>query len=226
MLEKIISAVLGLGDKLGAFVIPVAIAAVVLLALFARYSYKCFRFALPVLAGVAAAFIAFSAVRDLVTGSSISDLINIEYVAGAVVGLAIAGICVKLHGLAMLLLGAGVGYVALGGLVRETLLGVDYIYGLAVAAGSTVSTIIGVAISLICLAVCAFIFKKLFKAIYVLVTSIGGMAAACGIAAVFIFANTSIAELTLLVALVIGAVVGLILSVKQLKVVVEDLDED
>ncbi len=225
MLPKIISAVLGVADSLQGFAIPVAIAAIVLLVLLSRYSYKVFRFVLPVIAGVSGALIGYIVAGELFANSNISGLINPATVIASVCGIVLLLVCAKFHGIAMAIVGGGLGYVFLGQFIRSWLLSYDYVHKITVAVGMPYTKIIGILISIVCLVILAFLMNKFFKIFYVILTSVGSMVAATSIAAIFIFAGTNVDIIALIVAIVIGLIVGICICVRQFRLLPYEYDE-
>ena len=71
--------------------------------------------------------------------------------------------------------------------------------------------------------VVAFIVHRYFNKLYVLVTSVGVATATLGIAAVLIFANTSIAAYAAIAGAALGALIGAVFCYKQLGEVYLDL---
>ena len=207
---------------IGPLVIPAIIAAVVLLVLFAKNSYKLFRVGLPFVAALAGAYIGAGLLGDIIKTNVpvIGDFVNPLYLAAGVVALVLGLLCAKFHKLTMFIIGAGIGVVAIDGLVKGLLWNMDFVNNIVDSVGGTGSitvAIVGVIILVICALLCALILKKFFKGIYILVTAIGGLVIAAALPAIFIFANTGIAEIAVIACAVIGLIFGIVNVCKQLK---------
>ncbi len=219
MLDQIIQTVFDLCNSLGILAIPVSVLAVVVLIFLAKRSYRIFNFLLPILAGVAGAFIGIASVRGLgKIAPSLKEIPNLGLIVGIIFGIILALICIKRRGFAMVLVGAGIGAVLLGDVLKSWLESFDYIKGIAGATGNMVSYIIGAIISIICLIIGAFIFKKFFKAIYIILTSIGCSVVAFAFVGALAFGKLDdVSNVALLICIVIGLIYGLVACVKQFK---------
>lgn len=215
LVKNISSAVLDLASKLGALVIPAIIAAVVLLVLFARNSYRLFRVALPFMAALAGSYIGAGLLGELIEKNvpAIADIANPYYIAGGIAALVLGLICAKFHKLTMFLIGAGLGVLYVDALLKGFLWTLGFVNNMAesVPGGRTgdVVKFVGIAILVGCALACAILLLKLFKLVYVVITSVGVYAVVFALPAIFIFANASFAPIAVLACAGLGVVVGL-----------------
>ncbi len=222
MLNTISESVLALGADLGGFIIPVAIAVAIALVLFARNSYKLFRFALPVFAALAGAYIGAGLLgKPLATAvPALANVVNPYYLVGGVVGIVLGLLCAKLHKPVMFVVGAGLGYLVVGELAKTAILKLQITKDIIDATDTFMHRAVGVAICVICLIVCAIILLKFFKPIYIVVSSVGGVIVAFSVLAIFAFAGTSIAPYALLAAAALGLLVGIRTAVDQFESII------
>lgn len=208
---------------LGPLVIPAIIAAVVLVVLFAKNSYKLFRIGLPFLAALAGSYIGAGLLGGLVKDAlpAVADIFNPHYVAGGLVALVLGLLCAKFHKLTMFLVGAGLGVLFIDELVKGLLWSLDFVVKTAesVPGGreGDVVKIVGIVILALCALVSAIILVKFFKGIYILVTAVGGLVVAAAVPAIFIFANTNFAEIAVIACAAIGLIFGIVNVCKQMK---------
>lgn len=208
------AAVFNFGASLGAFLIPCVILCSVALMLFAKYSYKLFKIVLPLAGVVLGSLLGASLIGPMIKG--ISGFVNPALVAGAVCAAVLAFLCFKLHKFTVFVIGASCGYILVGRIVKDLLLDIPFIFQLSETVERPITMTVGIIIGLICLAVTAVVVKKFFRSIYVIATSVGGAAASLGIASVFVFAGTTIADVATVTALGLGAIIGLVFCAKQL----------
>lgn len=218
IVKQISATLLPLGDKLSAFLIPALILTVALLFIFARYSYRLFKIILPLSCILLGSMVGANLLGPVLEKSlpDMAKYINPAYVAAFACAAVVALLCFKLLKLAIILTGAGVGYLFVSGLVHNLLRATEFVSDILVNTDMETAVLFSTILTVICIFVTVVLFHFLFKYIYILATSIGACAAALGVAAVFIFANTPIAETSIIVAVCIGALIGLVLSFKQL----------
>ena len=213
--KDISTAVLGAAAGIGPLVIPAIVAAVVLLVLFARNSYRLFRVALPFLAALAGSYIGAALLGGILKDSvpAATDFVNPIYIAGGVVALVLGLLCAKFHKLTMFLVGAGLGALFVDGIVKGILWSFDFVNNIAesVPGGRTGSVvmIVGMIILAACAIVCALLLLKFFKAVYVFITSVVVYVVVFAIPAIFVFASVSFAPIAVLACAGLGVIVGL-----------------
>ncbi len=213
--KDISTKVLDATANLGALVIPEIVASVVLLVLFARNSYRLFRVALPFMAALAGSYIGAGLLGGFVkdTVPAIADFINPLYVAGGIVALLLGLLCAKFHKLTMFLIGAGLGVLFIDELIKGILWGFKFVNDIAEAVpggrnGNFVK-VVGIIILVGCAIVTAVLLLKLFKLLYVFITSVVVYAAAFALPAIFIFANASFAPIAVVACAGLGVIFGL-----------------
>ena len=203
--------------ELGILVIPAVIIVVLALGLFAKHSYKLFKFALPVAGALIGSYIGAGTLGKMVADAvpALANIIQPYYLIGIVVGLVLALIVGKHVKLTIFLVGAGLGWIIVSEIVKSFLLGIDFVYNLAVSSGLLVTNIVGYIIAALVTILCAVLLKKFFKGIYILVTSIGGTVVAAALGAIFLFNGTSIAEIAVIACAVLGLIFGIRAAAKQ-----------
>lgn len=221
MIKEIITAVqgvvTGLNIKPALLVIPVAIALSMALILFAKNSYKLFKFALPVFAALAGAFIGAG-----MLGGMLAGVPGGYWIAGGVAALVIGFLCSKLHKLTMFIVGAGLGAVVVDVLVKNLLWKLDFVHTIAesVPGGKAgmIVTVVGFIILAVCALVCAKILSKYFRGIYIILTSVVFTLVAVVLPVILAFgALETIGEIAVIAAAVIGLFFGIKTAVKQFK---------
>ena len=219
MIAEIIKFVLDLTADLGILVVPVALIAVIALGLFAKNSFKLFKFVLPLLGAAIGAYFGAGLLGKTIATAvpGLAEIIQPVYLVAIVFALIVALIVAKHVKFTIFLVGAGLGYIIIAELVKTLLLNFDFVRNTAISAGIVITHVVGYIIAIAVAVLCAILLKKFFKPIYIIATSIAGMVAAAGVGAIFLFANTSIAEIAVLVCAVIGLVFGIVAAVKQFK---------
>ena len=216
--ELVCNTILGYGNTLGDFAIPVMLVAVIALALFSFNSYKLFRLSLPFAAAIVGAFFGAhllgSTIGTMVP--SVTSVINPEYLAGIIVAIILAIVCTKFHNFAMVIIGGCVGYLVLEHPFKKLLFTFQFVSDLSAKAGPVVTGIVGLCVTIGLVIALAFLAGKYFKPVYIAVASAGAMTAATTILATFIFANTPIQSIAVLVAAGLGLAVGIKAAVKQM----------
>ena len=218
IVKQIAATLLPLGDKLGAFLIPTLILAAAILFLFARYSYKFFKVLVPLAGILLGSVVGANLITPLLVKSfpEISTYFNPAYLVGFVFAGIIALLCIKLLKLAIVITGAACGYLFMSGIVHNLLRATKFVSDILLNTDMDTAIFFSTILTILCIIVTVVLFHFFFKTIYILATSIGGGAAALGLAAVFMFANTPVAESAILIAAGVGGFIGLILGAKQL----------
>ena len=190
---------------------PVVLVAVILLGLLAMYSYKIFRITLTVGGSIVCGVLGSMFVAPFVTGFIGKSVMGFDMVYS------IGFICALLGGLlmnsffklALFISGAGAGWI-MGGTV---------VYGLVVAMLPNVPYInepLGMlCVKGVCALVVGILSLFLFKFIYIVFTSLGGMIGA--ILLVIISVKPHPGTPVLMVAVLIGLILGIIAASKQYK---------
>ncbi len=217
MLEKISNLVLDLASKLGSWTIPAAIAAVIVLVLFASNSYRLFKFVLPILAAVAGGYLGAVSLGKLVYDSlpGITNIINPVYLVGAIVGIICGLICAKFHRFSMLVIGAALGYTIISRFVKDVVLSFQITQDTINATDHITHVTVGMIICIVCLILTAIVLVKFFKPLYIVLTSVGCIFIAFVLSSVLIFVNTAIANIALIAGLILGLLVGIRVAVIQ-----------
>lgn len=215
---RIIKSVALINTEFAVLVIPVVIIAAIALMAFARHSFKLFKVVLP-FAGIVAGYVAGSHfIGDLLAkyAPAVGEHIDPYLLAGLVVAAAAAFFCIKFPIVSIFLIGGTAGYILIGRLAKDILLAIPFVHAIATSVERPKSMAVGIIISVVCMIVTAFIVKKYFKTIYIMATSIGCSMLALGGAAIFLFESTSFTTYATIVALSIGAIIGLIFCYNQL----------
>lgn len=213
-----------IGEVLDMFFIPCLLLGAIALMVFARYSYRLLKFVLPIGGIVIGAIVGAALVGPIVETSlpAVVEYVNPFYLSAIVLAAVLGVICWKYHTFAILLIAVLSGYVVVGRVVKDFLLSLPFINAIANDVIRLKSFIVGVIICAICTVIVAFLVKRYFKIIYVIVTSIGVAAAALGFVATVFFATTSIATYASLGAAALGALIGWSFCYKQLGEVYAD----
>ena len=215
--ELVCNTILSYGQKLGDFAIPTMLAVVIALALFSFNSYKLFRVSLPFAAAVAGGYLGANLLGATIGTMvpSVSSVINPKYLAGIIVAVILAIVCIKFHNFAMVIIGGCVGYLVLEHPFKKLLFTLQFVRDLSAQAGPVVTGIVGLFVTIGLVIALAFLAGKYFKPVYIAVASAGAMTAATTILATFIFANTPIQSIAVLVAAGLGLIMGINAAVKQ-----------
>lgn len=216
IVQKISAPILEFGDKFATYLIPALIVLPILLILFARFSYSIFKFVLPIAGAVAGYFAGAKYLTQFVekyfTGYK---FIKPEYVAGAACALVLLILCCKGRKTAILLGGAGVGYLVVGNMVIDLLNKNSFMNEVLTNTPDDKKTMFLFMISVVCSLVVMYLFHKLFNFIYIYATSIASAAAALALPAIFLFNKFGNLEIGVLVCAGIGAFIGLIFGCIQ-----------
>ena len=212
-------------DKLGIFFIPVVILSAIALILFAKYSYRFLKIVLPIAGMVGGALLGATFIAPFVekTFPAVGQYVSPFYLSAIVLAAVLAFICIKYNTFAIILVGAAAGYLFLGRIVKDLLISIPFIEHIATDVIRIKSYTTVVIICVLTMIVVAFIVHRYFNKLYVLVTSVGVATATLGIAAVLIFANTSIATYAAIAGAALGALIGAVFCYKQLGEVYLDL---
>ena len=218
IVKKISEAVLPVGEKLDILLVPAIMLTVALLFIFARYSYRLFKILLPLTCIVVGSMLGSTVIGPMIEKAfpSITGYVNPAYIGGFACAGIIAFLCIKLIKLAIIVTGAGVGYHFISGIVHNLLRSTKFVSEILVNTELSTAVFFSTILTILSIIVTVVLFHFFFKIIYILSTSIAGGAAALGIIAIFMFANTAIAETAVLVAAGIGAFIGLIFATKQI----------
>lgn len=217
--SDISSAVLGFANDFKFLAIPVVIAAVIGLVLVARYSYKLLGVLIPLLGATIGAYIGAGLLGGVIDKAipAIAEFINPTYLVGIVIAVILAFVCAKYYNFTLFLVGGGIGYIVIAKLIKSVLIPLALVQDTAKAAGALVTDIVGLLISIGCGVVLAILVMKYFKQIFTVLTSVVGVAVAAGLAAMFVFANSSIADYAVVGGAALGAIVGIKLGIDQLR---------
>ena len=218
IVKQIVEAILPLGDKLGGYVYAILAPLAVLLFLFGRYSYKIFK-VVTILASVALGAFAGYAFLAPAVGENIpviAGVIKPEHTIALVCAVFMALICSKIFKIAVLITGAGLGYLFLSGLLHSVLRDTEFVGQVILNTDMTTAVLFSTILTVLVVLLAMFIFQKFFKPIYIIATSIVSGAAALAIPAIFIFASLPFIETAVIVAAGLGAFVGLIFCGKQM----------
>ena len=216
IVDKISAPILEYGNKLGTYLVPVLIALPILLILFSRFSFNIFKIVFPIAGAVAGYFAGAKFLTTFVekyfTGYK---FIKPEYVAGAVCALVLLIFCFKGRKVAMLAIGASVGYLVVGKLAIDGLNKIKFMNEVLTNTPEDKRTMFYFMISAICALVLMYLFGKCFNALYIYATSVASAAAAVAVPALFIFEKVKVPEMSLLICAGVGALIGLIFGYIQ-----------
>lgn len=215
IVTKMCAAVLELGNKLGAFLIPALVVLSLALLFFARHSFKLFKIALP-LAGLAAGYLVGSKELGPVLAKSVPELgSNAGLIAGIACAVLIGIFCLRARTFTVLVIGICVGYALVGDVVIKAMREVKFIAEIVLNTDMSTAIILAAIISLICAIITMLIFKKFFNIIYLFATSVAGAALALAVPVIFICAKMAELEVAVVAAAGVGALIGLIFFAKQ-----------
>lgn len=218
IVSDISTLVLSVKDVLGFFTIPVAIAAVILLFIVAKYSYDMLGVLIPLAGATAGAYVSMELLGSVV-GKYIPDVskyVNIEYLIGIVIAIILAFVCAKYYNFTLFLIGGAVGYVFISRMVKDVLIPLDIVQQTVKSAGATVTSVVGILISVACGLVLAIVVMKYFKQIFTMLTSVACVAGGAAIGAIFMFANASISDYAVIGFAILGTLIGIRLAIEQL----------
>lgn len=217
IVKEISANVLSFGDSIGFFLVPAVVLVAIALFVFAKYSYKLFRIVLPLTGVILGAVVGSNVLASFVESSfpAVSNYLSPSFLAGIVVAALLAFFCFKFHKLTVLLIGASIGYLFVSGIIEALLRLLPIVQETLLNMTREQANIIGAIFSLVCVIITLVLFYKFFRPIYIFATSVGGAGLALGVTAIFIFANTSIAEIAVITAASIGAVIGLVFFAQQ-----------
>ena len=214
--RNISAPILEFGNKYATYLIPALIFIPLLLILFSRFSYSIFKFVFPIAGAVAGYFAGAKYLTQLVekyfTGY---EFIKPEYVAGAACALVLLILCCKGRKTAVLLCGAGVGYLVVGKIAIDALNKISVMKEILTNTPDDKRTMFLAMISIVCSLVVMFLFHKFFNFIYIYATSIGSAVAAFALPAIFLFTKFGNLEIGVLACAGVGALIGLIFGVVQ-----------
>lgn len=216
IVKEISAEIIKIGAHLGAFVVPAVILCAIGLILLAKYSYKLFKIVIPIVGiilGSILGVVLLGPVFEKIPG--IYGIINPYYLAAFLCAAVLAVFCFKFKKFTVLLIGASAGYLVLGRIIKDVLLGIPFIWQLAETTERAITLPVGILICVLCMIVTALLVKKFFRGLYIIVSTIGFAAAGLGLAAIFIFQGTSIAEYATLGGLGLGAIIGLVFCAQQ-----------
>ena len=217
IVKQISAPIIELGGTLGALLIPVIIAASLLLLVFAKYSYKLFRIVLPI-AGLGAGYYAGSKMLGYFVQTNLPEVAKVidpSIAAGVACALVVALFCLRAQSLTILAIGLCVGYALIGDTVIKLLRSLDFVAEILLNVDKGTALVLAAIISLVCAVVTMAILKKFFNFVYIFTTSVGGCVLAFALPAIFIFASAAIFETAVAYAAGIGAALGLIFFIKQ-----------
>ena len=207
--------------KLGLFIVPVVFAISFALIVFAKNSYKCFRVAFPLLAAFAGAYIGAGLLGPVVADIAPGLESAAYWIPALLVASVLGSLCTKFHKLTMCIIGLGIGAVVIDKFLKGVLWGFDFITEWAENApggrsGSTVA-LVGVIILAACAILGAILLVKFFRGIYIILTSVVCYVLALTLPALFVFSTFAFAEIAVIVCAVIGLILGITTTVKQIK---------
>ncbi len=217
LIQKVSESLLTFAGRFGMFAIPLAILVSAALLLFAKYSYKFFKVVLPTAAGVLVGTFAADMFAPTLAASfpGMEKVLDPYIIAVVLISVFVAILCAKLHTLTILIIGAGVGYTALSflmhKLLRSTVFVKRLLWLLPMSDAALFSTIVSVVSAMIAL----LLFKRCFKTVYIVSTSIAGAVAALGIFSIFVFSMTPFALVATEVAIAVGLLIGIVFCEKQ-----------
>ena len=218
IVTKVSETVLPIGDKLDILLVPVLMLFVAVLFIFSRYSYRLFKILLPLTCIAIGSMVGANLVGPVIEKAfpDVANYVNPAYIGGIACAAIIAFLCLKLLKLAIVITGAGAGYLFVSGIVHNLLRATKFISDILLNTDMETAIFFSTIITILSVIVTAVLFHFFFKPIYILATSIGSGAAALGVAAIFMFAGTAIMETAVLVSAGIGGFIGLVLACKQI----------
>ncbi len=188
---------------------PVILAIAITCILMAFYSYRIFRIEISVAGSIGLGFVGYTVLAPLVLRGIQAEGVNLQAVIGIVCAVIGWFAAYKLYKLAIFLCGAFLGYslgAFLTALLAVKLPEVTFF-------NSSTGVIV---ISAICAAIAGILFVTLFKAVYILLTSIGGMILAAMLAGSSV-CNLATAPVASVILLMIGLLTGIVATVYQFK---------
>ena len=211
--EGIESGALSPEALLSGMTFPVTLVTVLACMLMAFYSYRIFRIEISVVGSVLLGYVGYALLAPLVLQNVQIENVNLAAAIGIVCAIAGWFIAHALYKLVVFAAGALLGY-SLGAMLAETLASTfTDVQFLCSDTGKIV-------VAAVCALIAGILFISLFKVVYILLTSLGGM-----ISAVFL-AGMSVCDVATMPAvylglLVLGTVLGIVAAVHQFKHAVE-----
>lgn len=194
-----LSALLG---QFAGFMFPIVMVAVLLLSFLARYGYTIFKKCVAFVGAIAFGYIGSSIVAPLVLGMLGLEipLISLPTVIGIVFAIIGALLMIYVYKLAIFFVGAAVGYLA-AQIILVPMLALEGIIAIAVSA--VLAIVVGV------------IALLLFKPLFIIITSVFGMAGAGALTGLVLIPSSSENLIILAVFAVIGVIIGIVYAKKQ-----------
>ena len=212
----------------GHFAVAMAMLISLALLVFAAKSYKSYKILLPLAAVVFGSWGAskfcprvLEYLDDITYFSflqKVNEFIDYRYLAGIIAALILALICVKHIKCSTTIIGLGFGYFVVRRFAEVFLRTSDIWNGiLDVSGASRVIPAFYTILAHVCMLVSAYVFYKWFKTIYILSVSVTASACAFGVITFFATRTTHVTFYASVGAMLLGAFVGLIFALIQLK---------
>lgn len=221
----------------GNFAVALAMLISIALFAFAVKSFKSYKVVLPLAAIVLGAWGASkfcprvlealaSKVSYLNFIETIGTYIDYRYLSGIVAAVILAVICLKHLKCATTIVGVGFGYFVVLRFAQVFLRTSDIFRLIVEVSGaSRVIPMFYTVLTHVCMLVSAYVFYKWFKTIYTISASVVASACSFGVITFFATRTTNITLNASVVACLLGAVVGLVLALIQLKKHKDDYNE-
>ena len=194
-----LSALLG---QFAGFLFPIVLVAVILLTFLARYGYTIFKKCVAFVGAVAFGYIGSSIVAPLVLGMLGLEipLVSLPTVIGIVFAILGAILMIYVYKLAVFCVGAAIGFFA-AQIILVPMLALEGMIALAVS--GVLALVVGV------------IALLLFKPLFIIITSVFGMAAAGALTGLVLIPSAGEQLIILAVFAVIGVIIGIVYAKKQ-----------
>ena len=206
--KELFSGSLKLTDALALLTFPTVMIASLILFANAMYGYRLFKYSLALCGAITCGTLVYTLLLLYPVDLPVLNIFNIP-VAAAIISAFIGGILmIFLHKLAVFVTGAGAGYFLgqwLFLLLRSKMPDVEFLAtDTALLATSVVTAVLS-----------GIVFLALFKLLYIITTSVGGMTLAGALVGSIIMANFNI--IAVIITSIFGFVIGIFAAMKQFK---------
>ena len=207
--------IFALGDKLGGFLIPTLVLSSIALLLFATFSFRLLRIALPV-AGLGLGYVLGAQFLAPVLANVFkgAGFLTTEMLAGIICAIVVGFICLRSYDFAVIAAGIALGYIFLSELAIWGLRQIKFVQDVLLATDMETAVKVGILLSAVCGFFTLILFKKCFKPTYIFSTTIIAAVIAFTIPAMFIFKSldADAFRIAVLTASDIGLALGVILG--------------
>ncbi len=219
-IQEVSAKLLEFGESIGGIAVaaPLSILAAIILLLFARFSYKLFKIVLPIAASLIVAIAGAEHLASVITSSfpEVEGQINPVLLSIIILAVTVLIVSIIFRKLAIILIGAGVCALVVPAVVFPAMRGNEFVGNVLVNLDMDTAVLFAGVFTVILTLVVIYVLYKFVNNVYVLATSVAASVAALAIPTVFLFASFSFAPTATFAAIVIGAMIGLWFTHRQM----------